>query len=78
MALDNLESISDEVHEQRRLILPPRTPGVGAEAADDLSDWLSVSIGGSAVNSCRLIIIIIISDNTCLQQDLTIQLTSIN
>lgn len=45
LALDNLESISDEVHEQRRLVLPPRTPGVGAEAADDLSSWMSVNIG---------------------------------
>ena len=39
------------MHEQRRLVLPPRTPGVGAEAADDLSDWMSVSIGVFAVVS---------------------------
>jgi len=48
MALDALEAISDEVHEQRRLMLtlPPRTPGVGAEAtADELADWPSTSIG---------------------------------
>lgn len=45
LALDNLESISDEVHEQRRLVLPPRTPGVGAEAVEDLSNWPSVNIG---------------------------------
>jgi len=45
LALDKLESISDEVHEQRRLVLPPRTPGVGAEASDDLSNWPSVNIG---------------------------------
>jgi len=45
LALDKLESISDEVHEQRRLVLPPRTPGVGAEAGDDLSNWPSVNIG---------------------------------
>lgn len=51
LALDNLESISDEVHEQRKLVLPPRTPGVGAEAADDLSDWMSVNIGEFAVVS---------------------------
>jgi len=58
LALDNLESISDKVHEQRRLILPPRTPGVGAEAADDLSNWPSISIGHFAkfdiwINKCR-------------------------
>ena len=45
LALDNLESISDELHTQRRLVLPPRTPGVGAEAVDDLSTWPSVNIG---------------------------------
>jgi len=45
LALDKLESISDEMHEQRRLVLPPRTPGVGAEASDDFSDWPSVNIG---------------------------------
>jgi len=49
LALDNLESISDEVHEQRRLVLPPRTPGVGAEAVDDLSNWPSVNIGNFAI-----------------------------
>jgi len=45
LALDNLESISDELHEQRRLVLPPRTPGVGAEASDDVSNWMTVSLG---------------------------------
>jgi SH3 domain-binding protein 5 (SH3BP5) len=47
MALDALESISDEVHEQRRLMLtlPPRTPGVGAETTDELASWPSTSIG---------------------------------
>jgi hypothetical protein len=49
MALDALESISDEVHEQRRMSLleslPPRTPGVGAEATDELADWPSTIIG---------------------------------
>jgi hypothetical protein len=49
MALDALESISDEVHEQRRMSLleslPPRTPGVGAEATDELADWPSTNIG---------------------------------
>ncbi len=45
-ALSNLENISEEIHKQRkkRLNLPPRTPGVGAEA-DDKSDLPSIHLG---------------------------------
>jgi len=56
MALISLEAISDEVHtqrrlRQRRLRLPLRTPGVGADddhdldMDDELSDMPSASLG---------------------------------
>jgi len=56
MALISLEAISDEVHtqrrlRQRRLRLPLRTPGVGADddhdldVDDELSDMPSASLG---------------------------------
>ena len=52
MALISLEAISDEVHTQRRLrqqrlVLPLRTPGVGAEHEldDELFDMPSASLG---------------------------------
>ena len=52
MALISLEAISDEVHtqrklRQRRLELPLRTPGVGAEheLEDELLDMPSATLG---------------------------------
>jgi hypothetical protein len=44
-ALTNLEEISDDIHRKRkkRLNLPPRTPGVGAES--DLSSLPSINLG---------------------------------
>lgn len=46
-ALNNLESISEAVHAHRRLRLnlPPRTPGVGAEADTGKLEWPSINIG---------------------------------
>jgi len=48
-ALSNLEAISEEIHQKRRkrLLLPPRTPGVGAES--DVSSLPEVSLGNTAV-----------------------------
>ena len=44
-ALHNLEAISDEIHLKRRkrMMLPPRTPGVGAES--DISSLPEVNLG---------------------------------
>ncbi len=46
-ALERLEEISNSVHEKRRkrIQLPPRTPGVGAEATDSTSDLPSINLG---------------------------------
>lgn len=56
-ALATLEAISEELHEQRQMMLQPRTPGVGAEAVDEMADWPSVTIevdSMSMVNSQHL------------------------
>ena len=47
-ALSTLEAISEEVHLKRRMaaMLPPRTPGVGAENLSDVgSDLPSINLG---------------------------------
>ena len=58
-ALSKLEAISEEIHMQRklRLKLPPRTPGVGAERADDNSDLPSICLG-------LLLFKLVVSQNT--------------
>lgn len=47
LALNNLEHISEEVHARRKnkIVLPPRTPGVGAEAESEFSDLPSSTLG---------------------------------
>ncbi|KAK2140862.1 hypothetical protein LSH36_1225g00022 [Paralvinella palmiformis] len=67
-ALSNLEAISEEIHQKRRkrLLLPPRTPGVGAESdvsslpevsLDNLSDIGSqISVDDKDADSTSLII----------------------
>ena len=54
-ALANLERISNDIHAQRNadkgLELPPRTPGVGAEAdCCQQMDSLSINLGKSRVS----------------------------
>ena len=34
-AMSNLETISEEIHESRKLPLPPREPGVGCESDEE-------------------------------------------
>ena len=57
--LKSLETISDGIHEMRKAkassLLPPRTPGVGAESiysqSSDTSDLPSINLGQSLLNS---------------------------
>ena len=46
-SLVTLEAISEEIHRQRKMeILPPRTPGVGAEASlVEQTDLLTINLG---------------------------------
>ena len=46
-ALERLEDISNSVHEkrQKRIDLPQRTPGVGAECSASMSDLPTINLG---------------------------------
>ena len=55
-SLTQLEKISEQIHEQRNesmKLLPPRTPGVGAEDDDDLP---SINLGKNFYNYLVIIL----------------------
>lgn len=41
-AMSNLEGISEEIHESRKLPLPPREPGVGCESDDEFPSEINL------------------------------------